>query len=74
MSYFKAEAKVLAEIPNGSSDKTEDRNSREFTQEMRGVNLVKALSILNWRIQVEVAKYLYCNVRWCFQYKYMILY
>ena len=28
--------KVLAEIPNGSSYKSEDRNSEEFTQEMRG--------------------------------------
>ena len=58
--------KVLVEIPNGSSDKSEDRNSGEFTQEMREENLVEALSILNWRIQAEVAKYLYYEVRWCF--------
>ena len=38
---------VLAEIPNKSSDKTEDWSSEEFTQEMREVNLVEALLILN---------------------------
>ena len=28
--------RVLAEIPDGRPDKSEDRNSGEFTQEMRG--------------------------------------
>ena len=32
----KQRQRVLVEIPNGSSDKSEDRNSGEFTQEMRG--------------------------------------
>ena len=36
VSYFKQRQRVLAEIPNGRSNKSENRNSREFTQEMRG--------------------------------------
>ena len=36
----KQRQRVLAEILNRSSDKAENRNSEEFTQAMRGVNLV----------------------------------